>query len=148
MTLSLITGSLGLEISESLCHADENDECDDDLQASASSLYTTPYHACLHRAPTQTYPTKEKQRQNTFNSRSPRRRVSDCGLDEFLTSDTTRQPRSKGSSSRSCVSTPSSVIASKRRLRNDTDDFILAYEKIVSEKGVELECLFEPTGWE
>jgi hypothetical protein len=144
-----ITSSIGLEISEPLCHADENDECEDGLQSSASCLYTTPYHACLHRAPTQRDPAKGKQNQNKLNPRSPRQRVSNRGLNEFLTSNTTRHPRSKGSSSRrSCVSMPGSVNSSKRRLRNDTDDYILAYEKIVSDKGVERECLFEPTGWE
>jgi hypothetical protein len=145
-----ITSIIGVDVSESLCRYDENDECEDDLQASASFLYTTPYHASFHPAPTQRDPTRRKQSQDNNNSNAFRQSVPNRKLDEFFTSNSTRHSRrSKGlSSSRSCVSMPGSVDLSRKSLQKDADDFIIAYEKIVSDKGVDPGCLFEATGWD
>ena len=105
-----ITSSTGIEISESLCQPNENDECEDDLQSSASCLYTTPYHAGFHPAPTQRDPLWRKQSQKKCHLISLRQNVPNGGLDDFFASDSPRHSRRKGlSSSRSCVSMPSSV---------------------------------------
>jgi hypothetical protein len=145
-----ITSSIGLDVSESLCRHHENDECEDDLQDSASCLYTTPYHASFHPAPTQRDPTRRKQSQYKIDSNSLRQSVPNRKLGEFYTSASTRHSRrDKGlSSSRSCITMPSSVDLSRKNVQKGADDLINAYEKIVSDKGSTRDALLAATGWD
>jgi hypothetical protein len=138
-----VTSTYGLEISESPCHSDENDECEDDLQASTPCLYTTPYHSGFHPAPAQQGPTPRKQSEREFREFNVRQSVPNRGLDEFLTSGRTGPSRrtNRASSGRSCASMPSSVNLPKKSLRKDSKDSTCDFEKDAG-------CPFEPTGWE
>jgi hypothetical protein len=143
-----LTSSIGIEMSASLCDSDANDElCDDDLHSSTPCLYTTPYHASFHPAPSRQEPTRQRKTQIKVDSTSLRPSAPNRGLDEVFRHGNTTQPR-RSKASRSCVSMPSYFDLSKRSLRADTEHIRFAYEKIVRDKEVETGCLFEPTGWE
>lgn len=141
-----LTSSIGIEMSESLC--DVNDElCDDELHSSTPSLYTTPYHASFHPAPSRQEPTKQRKSQTKVDATSLRPSAPNRSLDEFFRHGNTMQSR-RSKATRSCVSMPSAFSLSRRSLRADAEHTLSAYEKIVSDKEVETGCLFEPTGWE